>query len=586
MKILSSLCSLLLLFCSLSSWGDGLGLGPLGSNNGGFLPVEEAYKVQVMVEDSQILLEWTIAPGYYLYRDKFKVTDRTADANTPLAIQLEPGLKKFDEYEGKEVAMFYNRTRVTVPIEATKEEMLIKVRSQGCADAGLCYAPRDQIFEINRRFGTAIETAAPIPGQPTAVSTGSVESSPAASYWTYLLFALLGGMILNLMPCVFPVLSLKALSFAASSGGAHHHHMHGWAYTLGVVASFFIAALVILAARTAGEQSGWGFQLQSPTFVALMAYLFLVMGLSLSGMMYFGTSLMGLGQGLTHQAGLRGSFFTGVLAALVASPCTGPLMAPALGFALTQPHVVALSIFIALGFGMALPFLLLSYSPRLAGMLPRPGAWMEKLKEFLAFPMYIAAAWLLYVFGRQVGVAGVFFLLLGAISLVLAIWLFRNLPDRKHWRWACKSLGTAAILGALYVAWVGAGLRSDDGQWQPYSKSLLAEMRAAGRPVLVDFTADWCITCKANEAVALSRSGFRETVSKHQVALLKGDWTNQDPLISAALAEFKRSGVPLYLIYPADATMPAEILPQLLTQDLVINAIERAAGSAKLASKP
>lgn len=587
MKILPTLSFVLLLFCSLASWADGLNLGPLGGNNGGFLPVEEAYKVQVTVEDEQIFLDWTIAPGYYLYRDKFKVNDRTANANTALPLQLEPGLKKFDEYEGKEVAMFYNGTRVGVPLGTAGEEMLIKVRSQGCADAGLCYAPRDQIFQINRRFGTAVESATPSSVQPpTIVIDATEESDDAGSYWMYLLFAVVGGMILNLMPCVFPVLSLKALSFAASSGSPHQHHLHGWAYTLGVVASFVIAALVILVAKTAGEQSGWGFQLQSPTFVALMAYLFLIMGLSLSGMMYFGTSLMGLGQGLTTQAGLRGSFFTGVLAALVASPCTGPLMAPALGFALTQPHLIALSIFVALGFGMALPFLLLSYSPKLAAMLPRPGVWMEKLKEFLAFPMYIAAAWLLYVFGRQVGVAGVFFLLLGAIGLVLAIWLFQNLPDRKHWRWTFKSIGTAAILGSLYVAWVGAELRTDDGQWQPYSKSLLTEMRANGRPVLVDFTADWCITCKTNEALALSRTGFKEAVAKHQVALLKADWTNQDPLISAALAEYQRSGVPLYLVYPADASKPAEILPQLLTQDLVINAIERAAAPAKLASKP
>lgn len=587
MRILPTLSFVLLLFCSPASWAEGLDLGPLGGNNGGFLPVEEAYKVQVTVEDDQIFLDWSIAPGYYLYRDKFKVNDRTANANTALPLQLEPGLKKFDEYEGKEVAMFYNGTRVGVPLGTAGEEMLIKVRSQGCADAGLCYAPRDQIFQINRRFGTAVESAAPSSAQPpTIVIDATEESNDAGSYWMYLLFAVVGGMILNLMPCVFPVLSLKALSFAASSGSSHQHHLHGWAYTLGVVASFVIAALVILVAKTAGEQSGWGFQLQSPTFVALMAYLFLIMGLSLSGMMYFGTSLMGLGQGLTTQAGLRGSFFTGVLAALVASPCTGPLMAPALGFALTQPHLIALSIFVALGFGMALPFLLLSYSPKLAAMLPRPGVWMEKLKEFLAFPMYIAAAWLLYVFGRQVGVAGVFFLLLGAIGLVLAIWLFQNLPDRKHWRWTFKSIGTAAILGSLYVAWVGAELRTDDGQWQPYSKSLLTEMRANGRPVLVDFTADWCITCKTNEALALSRTGFKEAVAKHQVALLKADWTNQDPLISAALAEYKRSGVPLYLVYPADASKPAEILPQLLTQDLVINAIERAATPAKLASKP
>jgi thiol:disulfide interchange protein len=583
--ILPCLSAFLFLLCGHMSRADGLDLGALGSSDGGFLPVEQAYKVNVLVEENQLFLDWTIAPGYYLYRDKFKVNDRTA--NTPMAIQLEPGLNKFDEYEGKEVAMFYNGTRVTVPFTAAGEEMLIKVRSQGCADAGLCYAPRDQHFQINRRFGTAVESTAPSPAQPPVIVIEAAEEpGDTGSYWMYLLFAVAGGMILNLMPCVFPVLSLKALSFAASGGSPHSHHMQGWAYTLGVIGSFVIAALVILTAKTAGEQSGWGFQLQSPTFVASMAYLFLVMGLSLSGMMYFGTSLMGMGQGLTAQAGLRGSFFTGVLAALVASPCTGPLMAPALGFALTQPHLIALSIFVALGFGMALPFLLLSYSPKLAALLPRPGAWMEKLKEFLAFPMYIAAAWLIYVFGRQVGVAGVFFLLMGAIGLVLAIWMFQNQPERGRWRWVFRTTGSVAVLGALYVTWAGADLRTDNGQWQPYSKTLLTEMRAVGRPVLVDFTADWCITCKTNEALALSRSGFKAAVEKHQVALLKADWTNQDPVISAALAEFKRSGVPLYLMYPADSSKPAEVLPQLLTQDLVINAIERAIDPAKLAAKP
>lgn len=588
MKFLSAMSSTLLLFCALSSWADGLNLGSLGNNNnGGFLPVEEAYKVTLVVVESQLFLDWTIAPGYYLYRDKLKVTDRTAGANAPLTLQLQPGQDKFDEYEGREVGVFYGNTRVAVTLAGAGEDMLVKVRSQGCADAGLCYAPRDQTFQINRRFGTAVETAAPGPGQ--TVAAAPVATAPpalAGSYWMYLLFAFLGGMILNLMPCVFPVLSLKALSFAASGGSAHDHHMHGWAYTLGVVSSFALAALFILAAKTAGEHSGWGFQLQSPTFVALMAYLFLIMGLSLSGMMYFGTSLMGLGQGLTIQEGLRGSFFTGVLAALVASPCTGPLMGAALGFALTQPHWISLTIFIALGFGMALPFLLLSYSPRLAAMLPRPGAWMEKLKEALAFPMYVAAAWLLYVFGRQVGMAGVFLLLLGAIGLVLAIWLFQNLPDRRGWRWLCRSAGAATVLGTAYVAWMGTGLRSDDGQWQPYSKALLTELRESGRPVLVDFTADWCITCKTNEAVALSRAGFKEAVTRHRVALLKADWTNQDPAISAALAEHNRNGVPLYLMYSADASRPAEILPQLLTQGTVIGAIERAVDAGALASKP
>lgn len=593
MRTLLHLCTFLSLVIGFSgARAAGLDLGPLGSNNGGFLPVEEAYKVNITVEDEQLFIDWTIAKGYYLYREKFRVSAKVGDNTQAVNAQLEEGQQKYDEYEEKEVPVFYDSTRITVPLAGQPTEFLLNVRSQGCADAGLCYAPRSQTFQINRKFGTAIETAPAAAGSSAAPSSGAGAGgsdsglfSANPSYGAALFLALVGGMILNLMPCVFPVLSLKALSFASSSGSAHSHHLHGWAYTLGVVGSFVLAAVVIIAAKTAGEQSGWGFQLQSPTFVAFMAYLFLVMGLSLSGMVYFGTSLMGIGQGLTTQDGLRGSFFTGVLAALVASPCTGPLMATALGFALTQPPLVSLSIFVALGFGMALPFLLLSYSPRLASALPRPGPWMEKFKQFLAFPMYIAAAWLLFVFGRQVGMTGVFFLLIGAIAIVLAIWLWQNLPEHPSWRWVVKSTGLAAVLVAGSIAWIGADFRSNTDGWQPFSAELVEELRLNGQPVLVDFTADWCITCKANEAVALSREGFKAAVAQHKVALLKADWTNQDPTISAALAKYNRSGVPLYLLYPADMNKPAEILPQILTQDLVIEAIKRAAGSA-VASNP
>lgn len=588
MKKLLQLFAFALVICSATlTRAAGLDLGGL-NNSGGFLPVEEAYRVSLTVESEAVQLDWLIAPGYYLYRDKFKVTANSGDSNRTLPALIEKGLMKFDEYEGKEVEVFYATTRITVPIGDLPNEFILSVRSQGCADAGLCYAPNTRSFQINRQFGTAVEAAPGAAGTGgTTSDTGAVGSaSDTTSFGLSLLLALLGGVILNLMPCVFPVLSLKALSFASSSGSAHRHHLHGWAYTFGVVGSFVVAAIVILIAKAAGEQSGWGFQLQSPTFVALMAYLFLVMGLSLSGMVYFGTRLMGVGQGLTTHSGLRGSFFTGVLAALVASPCTGPFMATALGYALTQPAAVALSVFVALGFGMALPFLLLSYSPKLANKLPRPGVWMEKFKELLAFPMYAAAAWLLYVFGRQVGMGGVFFLLIGAVALVLAIWLLQNLPQQRRWRWFVQASGATAAAAALAVAWIGADLRSNSDAWKTYSKELVEELRSNGQPVLVDFTADWCVTCKTNEAIALSREGFRAAVSQYNVALVKGDWTNEDPAISAALAEFNRSGVPLYLMYPADPAKPAEVLPQLLTQDMVINAIKRAAGDSGLAGTP
>ena len=377
------------------------------------------------------------------------------------------------------------------------------------------------------------------------------------------------------MPCVFPVLSLKALSFASSRGSDHAHHLHGWAYTAGVIVSFIIVALVIFAARSAGQYTGWGFQLQSPEFVAAMAFLFIFMGISLSGLVHIGGSMMGVGQSLTSQKGLRGSFFTGVLAAVVASPCTGPLMAPALGFAITQPPALALSVFIALGFGLALPFLLLSYSPKLVELLPKPGVWMEKLKELLAFPMYITAAWLIFVFGRQVGMTGVFYLLIAAVAMVFATWLLQHQPNGKGLRWTVKIASTVCLVFVAYVILNGESFREDKSLWGKFSEAKVEEIRAEGQPVFVDFTADWCITCKANKALALSREGFLEAAAKHNVALLVADWTNEDPEISQVLEKFQRSGVPLYLMYPADSSKPPEVLPQILTQSMVIEAIER-----------
>lgn len=585
MKALSILFTTFVLIFS-TSYSSATGLGELTGSKPEFLPVEEAYQANITIEPKQLQVDWILEPGYYLYQEKFDFSADFGDQSKALIGTFEEGVQRYDEYFEKDLEVFYDSTRITLPLDDLPDQFQLKVTSQGCADAGLCYAPRTQYFQIDRENGLA-----------TAVDSSAQRSSPGGggklsftdsngldrTFWLYLLMAVLGGIILNLMPCVFPVLSLKALGLAASGGSRHNHHMHGWAYTLGVIGSFVVAALVIIAAKTAGEQSGWGFQLQSPAFVAVLAYLFLVMGLSLSGMIHFGTTLMGVGQGLTTQDGLRGSFFTGVLAAVVASPCTGPMMAPAIGFALMQSTPVSLAIFIGLGFGMALPFLLLSYSPKLASLLPRPGIWMEKMKEALAFPMYLTAVWLLFVFGRQVGMHGVFFLMLGAVAIVFAIWLLQNQPQGRKLRTFVKGSAFASLLFAAYVAATGDRFRDRQDEWQPYSKSLVNELRSAGRPVLVDFTADWCITCKANEAVAMSRQGFKDAVIKHNVALVRGDWTYEDPNISAVLAEFGRSGVPLYLIYPADLSKQPELLPQLLTQAMVIAAIERASGSTGLA---
>ncbi len=553
---------------------------PFAASGDEFLPVEQAYQADLTLKGDELHIDWAIAPGYYLYKKEFKLDHLAPTGKTRLSPALEKGKMKFDPYFNKDLETYYNTTRIVLDISAYDSQFELKMKSQGCADAGLCYAPRSQYFQIDKTTGQITQTKK----QQTIVTQDGQASEPSTqaalpeeapqSLIVYILLAIGGGILLNLMPCVFPVLSLKALSFASHSEGKHSHQAHGWAYTAGIIGSFVIVALVILALRSAGTAAGWGFQLQSPLFVAAVMYLFLVMGLSLSGMIYFGTGLMGVGQNLTQGGGLKGSFFTGVLAAVVASPCTGPMMAPALGFALTQPAYIAVLIFIALGFGLALPFLALSYSPALARKLPAPGTWMEVLKQFLAFPMYITAAWLLYVFGNQVGMTGAFFLMLGAIAIVYAIWVFQHVPEKGAGKWLVQLTGYGALVLAAYIAYNGETFKKDD-TWAPYTPTVIAELRAGGQPVFVDFTADWCITCKVNEKIALDRKEFHEVVKQYDYAKVKGDWTNQDEDITNILTEYKRSGVPLYLVFPADPSKPAEVLPQILTKNIVIEALKR-----------
>lgn len=582
--------SLLLAFalCSLKSLAE-VSLIDSGDE---FLPVDEAYKVHLNLEGDSLFLDWDIAPGYFLYNEKFKLEAQTPDVKTILAPHYEKGKLKFDQYFNKDLEVYYNATRITVDTAALGDTFELKLRSQGCADAGLCYAPRTQYFQIDKTSGAigttdkptikALDSQTKVTQESTTPATADAETvlpeESDQSFFFYVLLAIGGGIILNLMPCVFPVLSLKALSFASHSEGPHSHQAHGWAYTLGVVISFVVVAIIIIALRSAGTAAGWGFQLQSPVFVAAVMYLFLVMGLSLSGVIYFGTGLMGVGQGLTSSDDLKGSFFTGVLAAVVASPCTGPMMAPALGFALTQPWYSAIFIFIALGFGLALPFLALSYSPALARALPAPGTWMETLKQFLAFPMYITSAWLLYVFGNQVGMTGAFFLMIGAIGIAYAIWVFQHVPEKGVGKWLARSSGYAALIAAAYIGYNGETFKKDES-WVAFTPSVVKELREGGQPVFVDFTADWCITCKANEAVAINREEFNDVATEFNYAKVKGDWTNEDPNITAVLTEYKRSGVPLYLVFPADLSKPAEVLPQILTKELVLEALRRNGGT-------
>jgi thiol:disulfide interchange protein DsbD len=395
-----------------------------------------------------------------------------------------------------------------------------------------------------------------------------------------LLLALFGGVLLNLMPCVFPVLSLKAMSLV--SGGAAHAGRHGWAYTAGVVTSFAVLAGALLALRAGGEAIGWGFQLQSPGFVALLIYLFFAMALSLSGVFELGTRWMGLGQDLSDREGLRGSFFTGALATLVASPCTAPAMGTALGAAAVLPAAQAMAVFLALGFGLALPMLVLSLIPALARALPKPGPWMLTFRQLMAFPLYLTVVWLLSVLGSQVGSTGMSWMLAGLVALAFALWLAGHTSGRS----TSVAVGHAAVglalLGAL-AAWLNAiQFEAPDpaaeGKAQAWSVERLAELNAdPARGVLVNMTADWCVTCKVNEAVALSTDTVQDALIENDFAYLVGDWTRRDPAITGYLAEFGRNGVPLYVLYPPGPAPEPIVLPQLLTPGSVAAAVRDAA---------
>jgi len=405
-------------------------------------------------------------------------------------------------------------------------------------------------------------------------------------------FAFLGGMILNLMPCVFPVLSIKALSFANSAGESKEkQRMDGLVYTLGVVVAFVTLASVLIALRAGGEAVGWAFQFQQPWFLAFIVYLFFLMGLSLSGVFEIGTSLMGAGSGLTAQGGYKGSFFTGVLATTVATPCTAPFMGPAIGFALTQSWLLAMAVFVALGLGMAFPILVLSYVPALFKYMPKPGPWMETFKQVMAFPLYASALFFLWVLGNQVGVMGMSLVLGMCVVMAFAAWLYqRRFTMGVFMRTFNYGVSLATLLLAIYLtqspfmqtvanAASVANLSTDkEGNvvrdYEVFSSQRLDELQAEGKPVFVNMTAAWCITCLANEQTTLSTDRVKQVMADREITYMKGDWTNEDPEITAVLERFNRPSVPLYVLYPGDTSKEPVILPQILTPGIVAEAFE------------
>ena len=425
-------------------------------------------------------------------------------------------------------------------------------------------------FEQNgKRIGQEVSLAV---GQTLDVGLSAAAGPKAAiggvTLWTAIIGALIGGLILNLMPCVFPVISIKALSIAKSAHGERSAiRREAWLYTAGVIATFLLLTFLLLALKAGGSEIGWGFQLQSPKVVGVLAVLLFVIGLNLLGLFEFGASLQNTGSELTQKPGAAGSFFTGALAVVVATPCTAPLMAGAVGYALAASALVTLAVFMALAIGFALPFLLIAYVPGLLSKLPKPGPWMIRFKEILAFPMLAAAIWLVWVLSLQAGEDGVLYVLAAMLSAGFAIWCFKRKAS------LAKILGGIAVLAAIALpVSIYPSQAAIAHEAEAWSTARVTQLQAENRPIFVDFTAAWCVTCKVNEKVVLDQNRTQKLFADTNTAFLIADWTNKNDTIAQELAKYGRAGVPLYLVYNQNSVNPA-ILPQVLTYDVIRDAI-------------
>jgi len=425
---------------------------------------------------------------------------------------------------------------------------------------------------IDLAFGDAL--AAPAAGG-IAGGASATEGTTSTLAGT-LALAFVGGLILNLMPCVFPVLGIKILGFVNQAGSDRRKvALHGWAFSLGVLASFWALAGVLAALRAGGEQLGWGFQLQSAGFVFVLAAVMLVFAMAMSGVFEFGLGATGVGASLQSKDGLSGSFFTGVLATVVATPCSAPFLAPALGAALAVSATESFVIFTAIAIGLALPYLLLSIFPNAVKVLPRPGAWMETFKQAMAFPLYATVGYLAWVLAGQTTEGGFLNAIFGLTLVAFAVWLYGRYaaPGAKPARARFGLIGGLALLSAgTALGWPQAPAPTDI-VWEKWSPEAIAAARAEGRPVYVDFTARWCATCQANKKLVFTSDTVKETFRDQNVLTLKADWTNQDPAITAELAKWNRSAVPFNLFYLPGQSEPV-VLPELLTPGIVLDAMQ------------
>jgi thiol:disulfide interchange protein DsbD len=435
---------------------------------------------------------------------------------------------------------------------------------------------------------SAAPNATPTPLAPPSLASSTIPSTPvqpspfsASELLRATGLAFLGGILLNLMPCVFPVLFLKGLSLVNSGNEERHRlRVHGFVYAAGILISFWALVGVLLALKAAGATLGWGFQFQSPVFLSLMAGLLFFLGLSLAGQFEIGLTLTGAGGSLAAKQGYTGSFFTGVLAVVVATPCTAPFMGAALGYALSQSAAVTFAVFTALALGLAVPYVALTLQPAWTRILPKPGVWMEVLKQAVAVPIFGTAIWLAWVLAGAYGASLLAALLVGFLLLAIAGWFLGRWPARR-WAAVVASLIVLAVIAIsvlaprkLAAAPETSSSRASQGGWQPWSAQAVSLAQSAGRPVLVDFTAKWCLSCQVNERAALEQPEVEKALQDSNVLLLKADWTRYDDSITQALKSMGRSGVPAYALYTPGQDQP-ELLPEVLTPGIVIDAVSK-----------
>lgn len=513
-----------------------------------FLHVDEAYPTEAeLADDGKVIARWVMPDGYYLYKHSLKIEGKEG---TELGTLVVPaGEPKTDEFFG-EVEVYYNFLEISASVFGQSQaEVVVDVHYQGCADAGLCYPPELREFRF-AGLGTEIE-----------ISSGqSAHADVRISIWLAIGSALLAGLILNLMPCVFPILSIKALSLlqsAEESDGLRH----AFGYLSGVMATFLTLALLLLVLRGFGAAIGWGFQLQSPGFVAAMVLLFFVMSMNLLGVI----EIPGFGLSTTRP----NPFMTGVLAVIVATPCTVPFMAAAIGYAISQGGFDLVLIMGMMGVGMALPYLVVTATPRIAAWLPRPGHWMVTFKRIMSIPIVLTVVWLLWVLTRQVGVSGLLWPLIAMVLLTIVVFIGRR---QVRWLTSVWVVIVVVIAGTvLAVSLPNESTATTKSEAFEYAK--FEEVVADQRPLFVNVTADWCLTCLANERTTLSRAVVKRAFEDHGIMYIKVDWTTRDAQVTRLLEQFGRFGVPMYVLYPSEG-QPV-VLPQVLTPDLVQDYLDK-----------